>query len=104
MKRPEIVNSLRDILHRIAPDATTVLYGSEARGDARSDSDIDLLILVDKDLVTPEEKERIINPLFDLEFETGILINPFVIARQLWETRHKITPFYHNVMKEGIVL
>ena len=40
MKRPEIVYTLKTILHRIAPNATIILYGSEARGEARKDSEI----------------------------------------------------------------
>lgn len=31
------------------PNATVILYGSYARGDYREDSDIDLLILLNKD-------------------------------------------------------
>ena len=34
-------------LHRNFLDLKVILYGSEARGDVRSDSDIDLLLLVD---------------------------------------------------------
>ena len=40
MKRPDIVRRIAEVVHRIAPDAKTILYGSEARGDAQVDSDI----------------------------------------------------------------
>ena len=52
MRREHIVNQIREIVHRVAPTAQTILYGSEARGDAREDSDIDLLILLDNDRQT----------------------------------------------------
>ena len=37
MKRPDIVRRIAEVVHRIAPDAKTILYGSEARGDAQVD-------------------------------------------------------------------
>ncbi len=39
MKRPEIVNRISKAIHQVAPTVQTILYGSEARGDARKDSD-----------------------------------------------------------------
>lgn len=48
MKRPQIILRIKEVLHRNEPGLQIVLFGSEARGDARADSDIDLLLLVDK--------------------------------------------------------
>lgn len=104
MKRPEIIENIRAILKRVAPDAKAILYGSEARGDARTDSDVDLLILVDGDSMTLAEEEAITLPLYELELKTGISISPIVMLKKLWENRPFKTPFYINVMNEGIVL
>jgi len=104
MKRIEIVDSLREIIHSEAPDAKVILYGSEARGDAHAGSDIDLLILVNKDKVTLEDEEKITFPIYLLELKTGVLISPMVVAKKSWENRPFKTPFYINVMNEGVEL
>jgi len=104
MRRIEITNKLSEIVHHAAPSAKVILYGSEARGDARKDSDIDLLILLDTDKITFEDQKKINYPLYNLEIETGITISPLLLTRKNWENRPFNTPFYINVMNEGIEL
>ncbi len=104
MRRPEVVNRIREEARKMSPEVQTILYGSEARGDARPDSDIDLLVLVNKDRLSYNDKDRIIAPYYDIELDTGIIISTLIMPRKDWENRPFLTPFQHNVNKEGITL
>lgn len=86
------------------PESRVILYGSYARGDYSEDSDIDLLILVKKNSLSPLEKTLIKYPLYDIEFETGKIISPLVLTENEWNTTHQITQFFENVTREGIAL
>ena len=104
MRRTDVVEQIKKVAHEVAPTAKAILFGSEARGDARPDSDIDLLILMDGDKLSLESEEAVTLPLYELELKTGIAINPIVMLKKLWDNRPFKTPFYVNVVNEGVVL
>lgn len=104
MRRTEIVKQISQTVYRLEPSATAILYGSEARGDARPDSDIDLLILLDGDKRDLRREDTLSGELYEIELATGVLISPMIMLRKQWENRPFKTPFYINVMNEGIKL
>lgn len=82
-----------------------IVYGSYARGDYRENSDIDVMILTS---LSKEEIERVENGIFDLAFEleleSGIVINPVLENEEHYRYWLGAFPFYDNVEKEGIVI
>ena len=102
MRRTDITQSIKTALKSIPYDVEAWLYGSEARGDARPNSDIDLLVLVDSPTITPKDEDAIFAPLYNIELETGVLINPIIISKKQWNSR--ITPFHLNVTNERVRL
>lgn len=81
------------------------LFGSEARGEARDDSDIDVLIVVQPDEQRGELEDRIIDIAFDVNLEYGVYISPRVLtptilSHPVWRE----TPFLKNVMRESVAL
>ncbi|MGM0620632.1 MAG: nucleotidyltransferase domain-containing protein [Bacteroidota bacterium] len=100
----KILKQIKKIVKEREPSAKIYLYGSRSRGTETHESDWDLLILLDKDNITSEEERKVTYPLFDLEFDTGEVISPMVYSEKEWKTKYRITPFYQNVMKEGILL
>ena len=104
MQRPEIVEQIKQTIKKTEPTATAILYGSEARGDARADSDIDVLILLEGETRNLKKEDELSGALYDLELNTGVLISPMIMLRSQWENRPFKTPFYINVINEGITL
>lgn len=102
--RNYILQLIKTSVNSTDPDAILILYGSYARGDYRNDSDVDLLVLLNQEKITRIDEKRIKYPLYDIEFETGTIISPLVFSKKDWETRHRITPFYENVLKDGQIL
>ena len=101
----------RAALTRIKQTATStipkggkaILYGSRARGDARTDSDWDILILLDKDTLDQTDYDNVSYPFVLLGCDLGQEINPIMYTTKEWES-YRITPFYEKVTRDGIVL
>jgi predicted nucleotidyltransferase len=101
--KSHILQKIKKSVTATDPGATLILYGSYARGDFRDDSDIDILVLIDKENVTYDDLKRISSPIYDIELDAGIIISPAIYTKKGWAS-HKVTPFYENVNREGIML
>lgn len=81
-----------------------VLYGSAARGDARPESDIDILVVGDDSRSLRDVSSKIAFDL-DCEGEYTFLISAFTIERdELLRLRRLGSPFVGNVLREGQIL
>ena len=104
MRRPKIVELISKSMKEIAPEAVTILYGSEARGTAREDSDFDVLVLIpdESQKSFAKRKIEIFDKLYEIELERNVMISPIILLKSMWERRR--TPFTCNVMNEGIII
>ena len=77
-----------------------LLYGSYARGNATSDSDVDLLILTKDSLNPSEVRKSLSGLLYDILLEEGELVSVLVIPNSLYNPQS--SPFLLQVHKEAI--
>ena len=102
--REMVANGIEEVLRKAAPrSGRAILFGSRARGDARRDSDWDVLILLDKDRITAADMDEISYPIREFGWDIDEMINPIMYTMKEWEAK-SFTPFYKNVMKEGVAL
>jgi predicted nucleotidyltransferase len=100
----QILENIRQLKRQLLPNERLILFGSQARGDARPDSDWDLLVVLNKKGgATSEEDDKYAYPFDKIGWDYGIAINTLLYSADEWEKR-SITPFYKNIEKEGIEL
>lgn len=103
-KEQHILSLIAERIRKKNPKAKVMLFGSRARGQAKSNSDWDILILLNSPKVSRKKEKEYREELFEVELETGESISTFVFSKNEWESKHSITPFYQNVKTDGILL
>jgi predicted nucleotidyltransferase len=88
----------------IVPSAEVILYGSRARGDAQTDSDYDLLVLVEEEVDWLLE-DQLRQHLYPLELATGAVLTVHAYSRRTWDSPlYRAMPFVQHVERDGIIL
>jgi predicted nucleotidyltransferase len=76
-----------------------ILFGSQARGDAKKDSDIDILVIVPS--VDSGVRGAVSDIAWEVGFEAGRIISTIPTTKERMK-RYSFLPFYQNVKKEGV--
>ncbi|MEW5927555.1 MAG: nucleotidyltransferase domain-containing protein [Gemmatimonadota bacterium] len=79
-----------------------VLFGSQARGDATPESDVDVLVVLHGDVRPGEEIERTGPLVSSLALEYGVSISRVFVSADRF--RAEATLFLRNVLAEGVAV
>lgn len=82
-----------------------VLYGSYARGDFDTESDVDIIILLDcdeKELRNYRKRVAVLASWISLE--NDIEVSLLLKNRDSFEDRRTVLPFYQKIENEGVIL
>jgi uncharacterized protein len=99
---PVAIEFARQVRERLGPRVRrVVLFGSRARGDARDDSDYDVVVVVDRR--SPEVRETLLGIEVDLLERHGSLVACLLRDEHEWEASRRM-PIGLNVAREGVPL
>ncbi len=99
----EFVNKSKNVLGDSFVSA--ILYGSYARGDYNSSSDVDIMLLT---TLSDDEIEKIEDDIFDIAYDY-LLSDELTISVNIKNNVHFLywvdnLPYYRNVKREGKIL
>ena len=103
--------NLKPILTRLKQELTDLygdrlqhltLFGSQARGDAESGSDIDVLVVLKPPLNPGEEIKRTGKAIADLSLDYDVVISCLFMDETHYQTRNG--SLLRNIRKEGVLL
>ncbi len=99
-----ILDQFKQEIYQIYQDnlSQLILFGSQARGSAKPDSDIDVLIVLKSSIKDKTKYQQVINLISDLCLEYELLISCVYVNESQFKTEK--SPLLINIHKEGIKL
>ena len=103
MKIFQIVSEFKKKVSDKFGKVNVILFGSHARDDAEKESDIDVLVILNRD-ADIKTKEAIYDIAYDLGLKYDVILDVSVYSRAEWDRYKGVLPFIINVEREGVVI
>ena len=94
----QILETFANLVRKKVSLNSIVLFGSRARGDSESDSDMDVLVIVND--LTEKDEDYISECAWEAGFESGVVVVPVVFSRVEWENG----PERYSLLAEAVKL
>lgn len=104
MTQQTVFQQIKETLQEVYGDRLrgVILYGSEARGETREDSDLDLLVLLNGPIQLGDDLRTIIHALYPIQLQIFRPIHAFPADAASFEKGE--FALYRNAKREGIHL